>query len=166
MSSDQPNTRSKANSSSRAASSSEDHDESSIASHQPGSFEKIEIMATMISELNSLKTQQESIIDRLAIIENTTSANFTAFSIIESEHQKVKATVSDFEARIPHNIASGLVASTAEINQTMQYHIANGNKTTRDLAERLTIIESSAPPDVASARLLSSVNSKIVMNLQ
>ena len=121
MNSDQPNTRSKANSSSRAASSSEDHDESSITSHQSGSFEKIEhLMATMISELNSLKTQQESIIDRLAIIENTTSANSTAFSIIESEHQKVKATVSDFEARIPHNIASGLVASTADINQTMQ----------------------------------------------
>jgi len=160
MNSDQPNTRSKANSGSRTASSSADNDESSIVSHQPGSFEKIEnLMATMISELNSLKTQQASINDRLAIIENTTSANSKAFSIIESDHKKVKATVSDFEARIPHNIASGLVATTADINQTIQYHIANGNKTTRDLAERLTIIESSSPPDVASARLLSSVNS-------
>ena len=156
MSTDQPNTRSKTGTIAKAtAPLSEDHDIASSDQKQSVTLEAL--MATMLSEFASLKTQQAATNARLVILENTALVNSTAISTIESEHKEVKAAVSNFEERIPHNIASGLVAATADLNHTMQFHIANESKTSRDLAERVTNIETS-PHDVASARLLHSVN--------
>ena len=166
MNSEQPSTRSRTSTTARAAAAPLPDDHDAVSSDQKQSVTLEALMATMLSEFASmktefasLKTQQTTTNDRLVILENSALVTSTAISTVESAHEEIKAAVLDFQERIPHNIASGLVAATADIHHTMQYHIANENKTARDLAERLTIIESSSPHDVASARLLSSVNS-------
>ena len=141
---------------------SDDHDV--VSSDQKQSVTLEALMATMLSEFASLKTefaflktQQAATSDRLEILENSALVTSTAIATVESAQKEIETAVLDFQERIPHNIASGLVAATADINHTMQCHIANEVKTTRDLAERVTIIETS-PQDVASSRLLYSVN--------